>query len=241
MASFSFGTKENTGPEYLINEDSLTVREGIKTIKGHLSFYQPLWQNQVFAVNFNGSYIEGDKNQLQLSDHFWFGGFGSLRGYRENQFNGKFRTDQLVSADGVVRWVNGETDKSAWRNHAYDLGLTWFYSDRVSFFSNVGTSFRIPNVDEFAESEPGLKPQKGAAWEVGTRYKVPDRLEVTLTVFHMDECLDWEGKLLARNHPYNFHTFMEQHFYDPIEPELAVSEGNRNWPTAWSVTCWIDV
>jgi hypothetical protein len=25
-----------------------------------------------------------------------------------------------------------------------------------------------------------------------------------MTVFHMDECLDWEGKLLARNDPYNF-------------------------------------
>ena len=25
-----------------------------------------------------------------------------------------------------------------------------------------------------------------------------------VTVFHMDECLDWEGKLLPKNHPYNF-------------------------------------
>ena len=122
-------------------------------------------------------------------------------GYRENQFNGKFRTDQLVSADGVVRWVNGETDKSAWRNHAYDLGLTWFYSDRVSFFSNVGTSFRIPNVDEFAESEPGLKPQKGRSLEAGTRYRVPDRLEVTLTAFHMETEDEIYYSEINRNYP----------------------------------------
>src|SRR5690349_18025598 len=32
-----------------------------------------------------------------------------------------------------------------------------------------------------------------------------------LTVFHMDECLDWEGRPLAVNHPYNFRTFMEKH------------------------------
>lgn len=51
----------------------------------------------------------------------------------------------------------------------------------------------------------------------------------TLTVFHMDECLDWQGQLLPRNHPYNFRTFMESHFYDPIRPELAVPEEQRFW------------
>src|SRR6185312_1129804 len=37
-----------------------------------------------------------------------------------------------------------------------------------------------------------------------------------LTVFHMDECLDWQGQLLPANHPYNFRTFMEKHFYGAI-------------------------
>ena len=27
-----------------------------------------------------------------------------------------------------------------------------------------------------------------------------------LFVFHMDECLDWQGRLLPKNHPYNFWT-----------------------------------
>jgi glucosamine-6-phosphate deaminase len=43
-----------------------------------------------------------------------------------------------------------------------------------------------------------------------------------MTVFHMDECLDWEGNLLPKNDPYNFRTFMEKHFYGGILPELAV-------------------
>lgn len=51
-----------------------------------------------------------------------------------------------------------------------------------------------------------------------------------LTVFHMDECLDWEGKLLPKNHPYNFRTFMEQHFYGDILPELNVPESQRFFP-----------
>ncbi len=51
-------------------------------------------------------------------------------------------------------------------------------------------------------------------------------------VFHMDECYDWQGRELPRNHPGNFHTYMEEHFYNPINPELAVPEENRKWLTA---------
>jgi len=43
----------------------------------------------------------------------------------------------------------------------------------------------------------------------------------------MDECLDWEGKLLAKNDPYNFKTFMLQYFYGGIDPALAVPETQR--------------
>jgi glucosamine-6-phosphate deaminase len=52
-----------------------------------------------------------------------------------------------------------------------------------------------------------------------------------LTVFHMDECLDWQGRLLPRNHPYNFRTFMEEYFYGGVLPELAVPEKQRYWLT----------
>lgn len=48
-----------------------------------------------------------------------------------------------------------------------------------------------------------------------------------VTVFHMDECLDWEGKLLPKNHPYNFRTFMEEHFYGGIPEELNVPVERR--------------
>ena len=50
-----------------------------------------------------------------------------------------------------------------------------------------------------------------------------------LHVFHMDECLDWEGQPLPTRHPYNFKTFMERHFYGGVRPELAVPEGLRYW------------
>ena len=50
-----------------------------------------------------------------------------------------------------------------------------------------------------------------------------------VVIYHMDECLDWEGKVLAKNDPYNFRTFMEEHFYGPIDEELNVKKENRHF------------
>jgi len=50
-------------------------------------------------------------------------------------------------------------------------------------------------------------------------------------VFHMDECLDWQGRLLPAGHPYNFRSFMERHFYGGIAAELNVPEAQRFWLT----------
>jgi glucosamine-6-phosphate deaminase len=56
-----------------------------------------------------------------------------------------------------------------------------------------------------------------------------------LVVFHMDECLDWQGRELPKKHPYNFRGFMEKHFYDPISPELSVPSENRIWLNAHNI------
>ena len=50
-----------------------------------------------------------------------------------------------------------------------------------------------------------------------------------LFVFHMDECLDWQGRPLPAGHPFNFRSFMEKHFYGGIPPELAVPQEQRFW------------
>lgn len=56
-----------------------------------------------------------------------------------------------------------------------------------------------------------------------------------VTIFHMDECLSWDGKLLPKNHPYNFRTFMEKYFYDGISPDLAVPQEQRFFPEPSSI------
>jgi glucosamine-6-phosphate deaminase len=50
-----------------------------------------------------------------------------------------------------------------------------------------------------------------------------------LVIFHMDECLDWQGQELPLDHPYNFRGFMEKHFYEPVDSELLVPLENRHW------------
>ena len=52
-----------------------------------------------------------------------------------------------------------------------------------------------------------------------------------LFVFHMDECLDWQGRLLPKKHPYNFRTTMEEVFYGGISAELNVPDQQRFWLT----------
>jgi len=56
-----------------------------------------------------------------------------------------------------------------------------------------------------------------------------------LVVFHMDECLDWQGRELSRNHPYSFRGYMERNFYAPVDPVLAVPEQNRWWPNGMNI------
>lgn len=52
-----------------------------------------------------------------------------------------------------------------------------------------------------------------------------------LVVFHMDECLDWQGRLLPAGHPFNFRSVMERVFYDPVHQPLRVPPAQRHWLT----------
>lgn len=51
-----------------------------------------------------------------------------------------------------------------------------------------------------------------------------------VTVFHMDECLNWQGNLLPENDPHNFRSFMEKYFYGGINNELRVPLDQRIFP-----------
>jgi len=84
-----------------------------------------------------------------------------------------------------------------------------------------------------AESRPtrAIVPCGPSGWYAPFTEEVNGRRVslANLSVFHMDECLDWQARPLPANHPYNFRTFMERHFYGGIDPELAVPEPQRFW------------
>ncbi|MDO9263601.1 MAG: TonB-dependent receptor [Desulfosalsimonadaceae bacterium] len=104
-------------------------------------------------------------------------------GARHNTYEGRFRTDENKLFDDVRMWVNGDTEKMTWDNSAYSLGATYAFTEETSVFTSYATSFRIPNVDEFAESEESLKPQEGVNLEVGGRQNFGSRMAVTIALF----------------------------------------------------------
>lgn len=69
-------------------------------------------------------------------------------------------------------------------------------------------------------------------YEPFTRMVNEERVSLkNMTVFHMDENLDWEGKLLHPEDPSNFKSFMVKFFYEPVADGLAVLEENRHFLT----------
>ncbi len=104
-------------------------------------------------------------------------------GSRYNNYQGRFRNDERKLFDNEKIWVNGDTTKSEWDNSAYSFGFAYSITPETSFFSSYATSFRIPNVDEFAESEKGLKPQEGDHFEIGGRRQFGSFLSMSIALF----------------------------------------------------------
>jgi len=115
--TYAYGLKRNLGPEYLLVEDNVKRVDQLQTLKAHFEWYYNLWTNQVFGLRLIGMQVSGA--QLQLTDYFWFGGFQSLRGYRERQFRGD-----------IVAWANLEYRFVLGRNSRVFLFNDWgFYND----------------------------------------------------------------------------------------------------------------
>jgi outer membrane protein insertion porin family len=93
--SYTLGLKNNYGPGYLLREDSIKTSEQIEFIKLHFDWYKELFRNQVLALKLQAYLVDSDR--LQITDLVWFGGARTLRGYRENQFQGN-----------IVSWINLE-------------------------------------------------------------------------------------------------------------------------------------
>lgn len=74
---------------------------------------------------------------------------------------------------------------------------------------------------------------------VGPRAQYPIAAEISngervswqnVWTFNMDEYLDWEGRPIPEDHPMSFHRFMRRNFFELLDAELSVPEGQRWFP-----------
>ncbi len=54
-------------------------------------------------------------------------------------------------------------------------------------------------------------------------------------VFHMDDFLDWQARPLPLDHLFSYQGWMRRHFYGPVDPELAVPEEQRHFPSVSAI------
>jgi glucosamine-6-phosphate deaminase len=52
-----------------------------------------------------------------------------------------------------------------------------------------------------------------------------------LHVFHMDDALNWQGRPLPLDHRSSYEGWMRRNFYGPMDPDLAVPETQRHFPS----------
>jgi outer membrane receptor protein involved in Fe transport len=107
-------------------------------------------------------------------------------GARYNIFHGTFRNDALTDFGGTDRWVNGEKFHRNFNNRAYQAGLVLTPVESTSLFANFATSFRVPNVDEYALSDDDLKPQEGWHVDLGWRQRYRKWAESSVTLFYFE-------------------------------------------------------
>ena len=106
-------------------------------------------------------------------------------GYRHNSYRGKFRHDELKKIGSAQVWLNGEIRSKKWKKNLFDTGIVYSFAPVFSLYANYATSFRIPNVDEFAAADEDLAPQKGKHLEIGSRHNFMDKLEITINFYQI--------------------------------------------------------
>jgi outer membrane receptor protein involved in Fe transport len=107
-------------------------------------------------------------------------------GYRYNIFKGTFRNDDLIDFGGNDVWVNGDEFDRNFYDNAYNVGIVYAPAKSTSLFTSFATSFRIPNVDEYALADEDLVPQNGWHVDAGLRQQFKDLVELSLSLFYFE-------------------------------------------------------
>jgi TonB-dependent siderophore receptor len=144
-------------------------------------------------------------------------------GYRYNIFKGTFRNDDLVDFSGDDIWVNGEEFDRNFYDNAYNIGMVYAPAKSTSLYTSFATSFRIPNVDEFALAEEELKPQNGWHVDLGVRQQFKDLVELSLSLFYFEIGDEIYFDADAR----------ENRNYEDTTQRFGVETSLKYYPTDW--------
>ncbi|MCD6139257.1 MAG: TonB-dependent receptor [Deltaproteobacteria bacterium] len=136
-------------------------------------------------------------------------------GYRKDRHEVDYRTDKYEDFFDPTppfnylfsRWVLRQTQAETWKNEAFDLGLTYLPDPATTLFANYSKSFRNPNVDELAEADDDLHPQKAAHLDIGARHRIKGVAELSVTVFQIkmkDEIYYGQDPLTGRSINRNY-------------------------------------
>lgn len=142
-----------------------------------------------------------------------------------------------ISRMELYKWCSIPSDKL--ENHP-DLRVSFRV---VKDSKRLGELMAMEFIEEIKKKNQKNEPVRAIVpcgpkswYEPFTRRIIKDKINLkNLFVFHMDECLDWQGKLLPKGHPYNFRAFMEKYFYGGIPSELSVPANQRYFPTPHNI------
>lgn len=140
--SYWLSQKKIHGPEEFISEN---LERSLRILKVYFDFsaYYELFNRQVFAAAIHAR--ELNSSIIEISDLFFLGGTNSLRGYRENQFQG-----------GRVIWSNLE--------YRYLLSKRTF----AFTFVDVGYYLRKEDLKLKINQSEGIKPGYGVGLNLET-------------------------------------------------------------------------
>lgn len=107
-ANFSYGNKKIYGPKYLLEKDStIEKKQDTQVLRLRAEGYVELFKNNVIALKLNSALLQVTPGNPDDADLFWFGGAGSFRGYRENQF----RSDRFIISSIEYRLLTGQRSR----------------------------------------------------------------------------------------------------------------------------------
>jgi len=199
-----------------INEESKTLNINY-TLDYHLNGYKHVFQwgldtfesqyiSTALAQNKRNNSTVNNKGLFVMNRWFLSRDLNIQLGLRQSQYEGLFRKDLRKSISGKKIWENGDLSSKTWDNTAYDAGVVYSLTPEFNLFGNTATSFRAPNVDEFALADEELTVQQGNHIDIGFHYLKKDLLEFSTTLFNItlnNEIYygkDTSGNTLNRNY-----------------------------------------